>query len=106
MMAFSVARQTREIGIRLAIGATRSDISRMVLRDAVTLVGIGSLAGLGIAMFVMRPLAMFLVANLSPADPLSLGTVVIVLLLTALAAAWGPVRRAARIDPAVTLRYD
>ena len=106
MMAFSVARQTQEIGIRLAIGATRSNISRMVLRDAVTLVGAGSVIGLGIALFVMRPLAMFLVSTLTPADPWSLGAVVIVLLVTALAAAWGPVRRAARVDPAVTLRYD
>ena len=78
MMAYSVARQTQEIGIRLAIGATRSDISRMVLRDAVTLVAAGSVIGLGIALFVMRPLAMFLVANLTPADPLSLGAVVVV----------------------------
>jgi predicted permease len=106
MMAYSVARQTPEIGIRLAIGATRSDISRMVLRDAVTLVAAGSVVGLGIALFVMRPLAMFLVANLTPADPLSLGAVVVILLVTALAASWGPVRRAARVDPAMTLRYD
>jgi predicted permease len=106
MMAYSVARQTREIGIRLAIGATRSDISRMVLRDAVTLVAAGSVVGLGIAFFVMRPLAMFLVANLTPADPLSLSAVVVVLIATALVASWGPVRRAARVDPATTLRYD
>ena len=106
MMAYSVARQTREIGIRLAIGATRSDISRMVLRDAVALVAAGSAVGLGVAFFVMRPLAMFLVANLTPADPLSLSAVVMVLIATALVASWGPVRRAARVDPATTLRYD
>ncbi len=106
MMAFSVARQTQEIGIRLAIGATRSDIAHMVLRDAVLLVALGSAVGLGVALFVMRPLAMFLVANLTPADPLSLGVVILVLLATTLAAAWGPVRRAASVDPAMTLRYD
>jgi putative ABC transport system permease protein len=106
MTAFSVARQTQEIGIRLAIGATRSDIARMVLRDAVTLVVIGSVMGLGLALFVMRPLAMFLVSGLAPADPLSLGAVVVVLLVTALAAASGPMHRAARTDPAVTLRYE
>lgn len=105
-MAYVVARQTQEIGIRLAIGATRSDISRMVLRDAVTLVGWGSIVGLAIALLVMRPLAMFLVANLTPSDPLSLATVIFVLLVTALAAAWGPVRRAARVDPVMTLRYE
>ena len=106
MMAYSVARQTQEIGIRMAIGATRSDISRMVLREAVTLVAAGSVIGVGIALFVMRPLAMFLVASLTPADPLSLGGVVVVLTLTALAASLGPVCRAARVDPATTLRYD
>jgi predicted permease len=106
VMAYVVARQTQEIGIRLAIGATRADISRMVLRDAVTLVVWGSASGLGIALLVMRPLAMFLVANLTPSDPLSLVTVVIVLAVTALLAAWGPVRRAARVDPVVTLRYE
>ena len=90
MMAYWVARQTQEIGIRMAIGATRSDISRMVLREAVTLVAAGSVIGVGIALFVMRPLAMFLVASLTPADPLSLGGVVVVLTLTALAASSGP----------------
>src|SRR4029453_17983670 len=106
MWAYSVDRQTQEIGIRLAIGATRADISRMVLRDAVTLVVWGSAIGLGIALLAMRPLAMFLVANLTPSDPLSLVTVVFVLAVTALFAAWGPVRRAARVDPVVTLRYE
>jgi predicted permease len=106
MMAYSVARQTQEIGIRMAIGATRSDISQMVLREAVTLVAAGSVIGVGMALLVMRPLAMFLVASLTPADPLSLGGVVVVLTLTALAASLGPVCRAARVDPATTLRYD
>ena len=49
---------------------------------------------------------MFLVANVTPADPLSLGAVVVVLTMTALAASWGPLRCAARVDPAMTLRYD
>jgi predicted permease len=106
MMAYSVARRTQEIGIRLAIGATRSDISRMVLRDAVTLVAVGSVVGLAIALLVTRPLAMFLVANLTPADPLSFVAVVVVLGVTALVASLGPVRRATRVDPASTLRYE
>jgi predicted permease len=106
MISYTVERQTQEIGIRLAIGATRSDISRMVLREVIVLVASGSAIGVGIAILVMRPLAMFLVANLRPADPLSLGAVVIALVATALAASWGPMQRAARIDPAVTLRYD
>lgn len=106
MGPYSVARRTQEIGIRLAIGATRSDISRMILRDAVTLVTVGSVVGLAIALFVTRPLAMFLVANLTPADPLSFVAVVVVLGVTALVASLGPVRRATRVDPASTLRYE
>jgi ABC-type antimicrobial peptide transport system permease subunit len=78
----------------------------MVRRDAVTLVAIGSAIGLGVALFVMRPLALFLVADLTPNDPLSLGGVVVLLTVTAVAASWGPVRRAASVDPATTLRYD
>jgi len=89
MMAYSVARRTQEIGIRLAIGATRSDISRMVLRDALTLVVVVSAAGLAIALLLTRPLAMSLAADLSPADSLSLGAVVVVLAITALVASWG-----------------
>jgi hypothetical protein len=106
MMAYSVARQTQEIGIRMAIGATRSDISRMVLREAVTLVAAGSVIGVGIALLVMRPLAMFLVASLTPADPLSLGGVVVVLNLTALAASLSPMScrsRRSRDDAEVRL---
>ena len=88
------------------MGATARRIAQMVLRDAVVLVAIGSIVGVAIAIFLMRPLAMFLVSNLTPADPLSLAAVVVVLLVTALAAAWGPTQRAARIDPAITLRTE
>ena len=105
-MSYSVARRTQEIGIRVAMGATARSIAQMVLRDAVVLVAIGSIVGVAIAIFLMRPLAMFLVSNLTPADPLSLAAVVVVLLVTALAAAWGPTQRAARIDPAITLRTE
>jgi hypothetical protein len=79
MMAYSVARRIQEIGVRLALGATERDIARMVLTESVRLVGLGSLIGLATAVLVMRPLTMFLVAGLSPADPASLGAVVVVL---------------------------
>jgi predicted permease len=106
MMAFSVARRIQEIGVRLALGATEHDIARMVLGESARLVAIGSLIGLALALLVMRPLAMFLVAGLSPADPASLGAVVVVLALTGLAASWGPVRRASSVDPIAALRYE
>ena len=74
-----MARRIQEIGVRLALGATERDIARMVLTESVRLVGTGSLIGVATALLVMRPLAMFLVAGLSPADPASLGAVVVVL---------------------------
>jgi putative ABC transport system permease protein len=106
VVAYSVVRRTREIGIRMAIGATQSNISRMVLRDAARLTLIGSAIGLGIAFFITRPLAMFLVPGLRPTDPLSFGAVTIAMLLTGVIAASGPMRRAVTVDPNIALRYE
>jgi len=106
MMAYSVARRIQEIGVRLALGATERDIARMVLTESVRLVGLGSLIGLAAAVLVMRPLAMFLVAGLSPADPASLVAVVVVLSIAGALASWGPVRRASSVDPIAALRYE
>jgi ABC-type antimicrobial peptide transport system permease subunit len=106
VMAYSVARRTREIGVRIAIGASRGHIARMVLRDAarVTLAGTG--AGLLVALFATKPLAMFLAPGLKPADPLTFAVVALAMLLTGLAAAWGPIRRAINVDPNATLRNE
>jgi putative ABC transport system permease protein len=106
MMAYSVARRIQEIGVRLALGATGHDIARMVLTESVRLVGTGSLIGVATALLLMRPLAMFLVAGLSPADPASLGAVVVVLSLAGAVASWGPARRASSVDPIAALRYE
>lgn len=106
MMAFSVARRVQEIGVRLALGATGGDIARMVFAESARLVAIGSVIGLGLAVWAMRPLAMFLVAGLSPADPAALASVVVVLIATGLLATWGPVRRASSVDPIAALRHD
>jgi ABC-type antimicrobial peptide transport system permease subunit len=78
----------------------------MVLTESVWLVGAGSLIGLAAAVLVMRPLTMFLVAGLSPADPASLGAVVVVLSLAGAMASWGPARRASSVDPIAALRYE
>jgi ABC-type antimicrobial peptide transport system permease subunit len=101
-----VARRTREIGVRIAIGASRGNIARMVLRDAarVTLAGTG--AGLLVALFATKPLAMFLAPGLKPADPLTFGVVALAMLLTGLAATWGPILRAINVDPNETLREE
>jgi ABC-type antimicrobial peptide transport system permease subunit len=99
VMVYSVSRRTREIGVRLALGADRRDIAFMVLASAAKLILIGSAAGLLCAFFLVKPLAMFLVPGLRPSDPVSFLAVAAVLAITGLAAAWGPARRAAAVDP-------
>jgi predicted permease len=106
VMVYSVSRRTREIGVRLALGANRRDIARMILASAARLILSGSAAGLLCAFFLVKPLAMFLVPGLHPADPVSFVAVAVVLAVTALAAAWGPARRAAGVDPMRSLRYE
>ena len=106
VLAYSVARRTREIGIRVAIGASSADVTRMVLGEAGRLLAAGIAAGLALALFVTRPLAMFLVAGLSPSDPVSFAAVAAILVITGLLAASGPLRRALGVDPARSLRYE
>jgi putative ABC transport system permease protein len=90
----------------MAVGATRGDISRMMLRDSVSLTLAGSGTGLAAAIFITRPLAMFLVPGLRTTDPLNFAVVLLVMILTSLAAAWGPVRRAMAVDPNAALRDE
>jgi predicted permease len=106
VMVYSVSRRTREIGVRLALGADRRDIAFMVLASAARLIMIGSAAGLLCAFFLVKPLAMFLVPGLHPGDPVTFVAVAALLAVTGLAAAWGPARRAAAVDPMASLRYE
>jgi ABC-type antimicrobial peptide transport system permease subunit len=106
VLAYSVTRRTREIGIRIAVGAGSGDISRMVLSEAVRLLAVGSLVGLGIALVVTRPLAMFLVPGLSPSDPITYAAVVVVFAVTGLLASLAPMRRAVRMDANRCLRSE
>lgn len=106
IMAFTVARRTREIGIRVAIGAAPRAVSAMVFTDSLRLIGWGSVIGLAVALVVTRPLAMFLVPGLRPADPLTYVTVVAVLAATGFLATLEPVRRALSIQPATALRDE
>jgi predicted permease len=106
VMVYSVSRRTREIGVRLALGANRRDIAFMILANAAKLIVTGSAAGLLCAFFLVKPLAMFLVPGLHASDPVTFMAVAALLVITGLAAAWGPARRAAAVDPMTSLRYE
>ncbi len=106
VLLFSVSRRTREIGLRVALGATPSDVLRIIGRQSLALVGGGMLAGLALAFFVMQPLAMFLVPGLSTLDPTAMFAVMGSLGATALLASLAPAARALRIDPMAALRYE
>jgi len=106
VMAFSVARRTREIGVRVALGASRGHITRMVLKDSARLTVAGTAAGLLVTFLVTKPLAMFLVPGIKPTDPLNFVVVALAMLATGLAATWGPIRRAMSIDPNSALREE
>jgi predicted permease len=106
VLAYAISRRIREIGLRMALGASPRAVLWMVFRDSVLLVAAGSSMGLGIAMFATQPLAMFLVPGLSPTDPLTFLSVIALLAAVAVAATVGPALRALRVDPMVALRYE
>ena len=95
----------KEIGVRIAIGATAADIRAMVLRQGMLPLGIGLIVGLVTSVAVNWVLESQLVA-ISPSDPLTLVVASAVLVLSALLGCWIPARRAMRVDPAVALRHD
>ncbi len=105
VVAWNVTQRTREIGIRLALGAERAAVLRLVILQSMRVVGLGLLLGLGGALATTRLLQSQL-ANLSAFDPLTFAAVVAVLAAAALLACWLPARRAARVDPIVALRTD
>jgi putative ABC transport system permease protein len=105
VMSYVVTLRTREMGIRLAIGASPDEVRRMVMRQALAVATLGIAAGLAGAMVLTRFLAVLLF-EVSPTDPAVLAVAAVVLLLVAVAASWLPARRAAVIDLACTLRTE
>lgn len=105
VLAYTAARRTHEIGIRMALGAESHDVLRLVVRMGLRLVILGVVIGLAVSIGVCRVIATQL-WGISAYDPLTLATVPILLLITGLVACWLPARRAARVDPLVALRYE
>jgi predicted permease len=105
VVAYSVARRTREVGIRVALGADRRTVVGMVVREGMTMAGGGVVIGLALSAVAMRPLA-GLLHGVSPTDMVTFGGVAVLLSAVALLASYVPARRAARVDPVVALRYD
>lgn len=105
LLSFVVAQRTREIGLRMALGARQGDVVRLVLTDGVKLLGGGAAIGLVAALATTHVLR-GLLHGVSPTDPVTLLVVVALLAGAALAAAFLPARRAARVDPMTALRYE
>jgi predicted permease len=105
LIRYTVLQRTQEIGVRIALGASATDVRRMVLRQGVRLVVTGLAAGC-IASFVLARVFKAELYEVSASDPLTYIAVVAGLVLTALLASWLPARRASRVDPTVALRYE
>jgi putative ABC transport system permease protein len=105
LISYFVSQRTPEIGLRLAVGAARKDVIRMVIAQALRLVVIGVLIGIPAA-FAVTGLMRTLLFEIEPTDPMTFATVAVLLVATSLAAATLPSLRAARVDPLVALRHE
>lgn len=105
VLAYSVTQQTREIGIRMAMGAERSHVVGLVVGQGLKLTGAGLVLGILVALALTRQLSSLLFA-VSIYDPWAYGSVVLILVFVALLACYIPARRATRVDPLVALRYE
>jgi predicted permease len=105
MAAYSVSKRLRELGIRVALGAQRTEVLQAALGRAVKLLAFGSVAGLILGLLATRVLA-FIVYQATPRDPLVLGGVVLTMLLLGLVATWIPAQRALSVDPLILLREE
>ena len=105
VVSYETTRRTHEIGIRMALGARRSDVLRLVMRQTVIVVTIGAGIGVALALAASRLIASVLY-GIAPTDPIAIGSALTVLIGVALAAAYLPARRASQLDPTQALRFE
>jgi ABC-type antimicrobial peptide transport system permease subunit len=103
--SFRVNRRKTEIGIRIALGASRTHVLVMVMRESLWVLGFGLAAGIPLTLFAMRPLKSMLY-GVSPLDPVAFGLAIAVVILVSACAALAPARRAASVEPMQALRMQ
>jgi putative ABC transport system permease protein len=105
VMSYSVAQRTHEIGNRMALGAERMDVLRLILKEGLLLAGIGVVAGLAGALALTRLMRSSLF-GVSPTDPVTFAGVAMLLVAVGMAGCLVPAQRAMRVDPLVALRHE
>ena len=105
LMAYNVSQRTREIGVRMALGATRRDVLSMILQETLGMTAIGLLLGIAAALGSLHFVSNF-IYGVSARDPMTLAAVCVLLAFVAALAGWLPAWKAMKVDPMVALRHD